>query len=122
MTAGTFHFTIEQGTDLVLPLTYRNPAVAPLVGAPIDLTGCSASMMIRRAYDDAAPLVSLSTTAGGIVLGGAAGTILISVDSSVTALLPAGTAVYDLLLLDSLGNPMRLVQGNVTISPAVTHG
>ncbi len=115
MTAGTFHLVIEQGTDFALELTYSDPD-----GVPIDLTGCSAALMVRTTYDAATPLVSLSSPSAGITLGGAAGTIRIEIDSTVTATLPPGTAVYDLKLTDSLGNPLRLVEGNVTISPAVT--
>ncbi|AWM37027.1 hypothetical protein GobsT_50710 [Gemmata obscuriglobus] len=115
MTAGIFHFTIEQGTDFVLPIAYTDAD-----GAPIDLTGCAAALMIRRAQDDAAPLVSLSSPGNGIVINGPAGTLLVTIDSSVTATLASGTAVYDLKLTDGLGNPTRLIEGNVTISPAVT--
>ena len=115
MTAGRYHLVIEQGTDFVLPIAYTDAT-----GTPIDLTGCSAALMIRRAFDDAAPLVSLSSSGNGIVIDGPAGTLLITIDASVTATLAGGTAVYDLKLTDGLGNPMRLIEGNVTISPAVT--
>jgi hypothetical protein len=114
MTAGPFNFTIEQGTDVTLPLAVTDPD-----GAAIDLTGCTAAMMIRRSYDATDTLVSLSDD-DGITLGGADGTITIIVDSSVTNTMTAGTAVYDFKLFDSLGDPVRLIQGIITISPAVT--
>ena len=114
MTAAIFNFTIEQGADFVLPLSCQD-----LTGESIDLTGCTAAMMIRVNYDDAEPLVSL-TSEDGIDMDGSAGTMIIRIDSSVTSELPPGTAVYDLRLTDSLGHPLRLFQGNITISPAVT--
>lgn len=114
MTAGIYHFTIEQGTDCVLPIEYTDAT-----GTPIDLTGCSAALMIRRAYDDADPIVSLSI-GNGITINGTAGTFLVTIDSALTAELAPGTAVYDLKLTDSLGNPVLLIKGNVIILPTVT--
>jgi hypothetical protein len=111
MTAGTYNFTIEQGTDLVIPIECRDGS-----GDLVDLTGCSAAMMIRRSHDDD-PIVSL-TSDDGIELGD--GTITIGIDSTVTDGLTSGTAVYDLKIFDSLGNPERLLQGTITFSAAVT--
>ena len=115
MTAGNYDFIIEQGSELSLPLIWKGGN-----GVPIDLTGCSAEMMIRREVDDSVPLVSLSSADGGIVLGETAGTIAIAIDEATTSELASGKAYYDLRLTDSLGKHRRLIQGQVIISPAVT--
>jgi hypothetical protein len=115
MTAATYDITIEQGADFDLLLTWRDKA-----GNPIDLTGWSAQMMARENFDDATPLFSLSSPGGGITLGGTSGTVAIHVPAAVTSTLACGQAVYDLKLTDPLGEPMRLIQGNVTIKFAVT--
>lgn len=116
MTAGVHNFTIEQGADFSLPLLYQDEN-----GNPIDLTGWSADMMIRTTVDSPTPLISLSSSlGGGITLGGPAGTIVISIDETTTQQFAGGIAVYDLLLLNSLGKHERTLQGQVFISPAVT--
>jgi hypothetical protein len=115
MTAGTEDLVIEQGTEFLLPLVYTDSN-----GTPVDLTGWTAAMMIRRNIEDAVPLVSLSSNSQGIVLGGASGSITITIDEATTSQLAGGAAYYDLKLIDSLGKPDRLIQGKVIISPAVT--
>jgi hypothetical protein len=114
MTAGVYDFTIEAGADYTALLTWQDAS-----GNPIDITGWTAEMMIRTDYSSTTPLVTLSS-GSGISLGGTAGTIAIDIPAAETAPLAEGLAIYDLLLTDATGKPMRLIQGTVTISPAVT--
>ena len=115
MTAGTWNITIEQGADLSLPLLFTDAS-----DNPVDLTGWSAEMMIRTSANDPNPLITLSTEGGGIILGGTAGTIVITIDEATTQQFNAEAAVYDLRMQDSLGKHLRLIQGQVNISPAIT--
>lgn len=114
MTAGTHNITIEVGADFRKSILLEQPA-----GTPVNLTGYTARMMIRSNYADANPLISL-TSSSGITLGGTAGTMEISIPAATTAALSAGLAAYDLELTDTLTKKIRLLQGSVTISPAVT--
>lgn len=115
MTAATYNITIEQGAEFQLLLTWNDAT-----GHPIDITGWSAEMMIRQYYTDVTPLVSISSPTSGITLGGALGTIAIDISATVTSTLSVGQCLYDLKMIDGLGKPTRLIQGNVTVTFAVT--
>lgn len=95
---------------------------------PVDLTGYSARMQIKRDRYDVLPIYTLtSALAGGISLG-TAGEIDITIPAGQTApvLVPAidpdGEVWYhDLLLTDPTGTLVeRLYQGTVSVFPGVT--
>ena len=113
MAAGLYDITIEQGVTFQLNLTWKDSNDAPL-----NLTGYSARMQVRETYDSEDTLVSL-TSPGDITLGGALGTILITIQPAVTSILQFVEGVYDLELV-SAGVVTRLLQGKATISREVT--
>lgn len=115
MAAGSYDITIEQGATFSLVLTWKDEN-----GALINLTGFSARMQIRENVESEDVIASLATSGSGIVLGGALGTITITIDAAITATIRQTFAVYDLELQSASGVVTRLVQGAVTISPEVT--
>ena len=127
MLAGIYNVNIEQGADWTLDLTWKDDA-----GDPIDLTGYSARMMVRSAYSGIAVL-TLTSTANEIVLGGALGTIQITATADQTTAIeidykslvveqskPAQAMVYDIELEDEDGIVVRLLQGSAFIYPEAT--
>ena len=92
--------------------------------APINLTGYTARMQIRRKVTSADSLLELTTTNGRITLGGVLGTITLAIAAADTAALPATPSdrrwYYDLELVPAGGNVVRLLQGRVVVSPEVT--
>ena len=114
MAAGTLDFTIEQGATFNLLLTWKIDDV------PVNITNWTARLQARVDVEDTEVILSLTTSNGGITLGGAAGTISLDQTATQTALLPAGTFVYDLELISGVGVVTRLVQGELNISPEVT--
>lgn len=114
MAAGTLNFTIEQGATFNLLLTWEIDTV------PVNLTGYTARLQARVDVEDSEVILSLTTTNGGITLGGSAGTISLDQTATQTTLLPAGTYVYDLELIAPNSTVTRLVQGELLISPEVT--
>jgi hypothetical protein len=114
MAAGTLDFTIEQGATFNLLLTWK------IDGTPVNITNWTARLAARVDVEDTEVILSLTTSNGGITLGGAAGTISLNQTATQTALLPAGTYVYDLELISAVGAVTRLVQGELDISPEVT--
>lgn len=114
MAAGTLNFTIEQGATFNLLLTWEIDSV------PVNLTGYTACLQARVDVEDSEVILSLTTSNGGITLGGSAGTISLDQSATQTALLPSGTYVYDLELIASNSAVTRLVQGELLISPEVT--
>lgn len=116
MTAGTYDILIEQGATFRFPLVWKDP-----LGALYDLTGYTARMQVRKTAATAdPPMLTLTTENGGIVLGGAAGTITITASATATAALTGQQAVYDIELINPSGEVDRLLMGAVEISPEVT--
>lgn len=116
MGAGTYHITIEQGSNFELVITWKDED-----GELIDLTGYTARMQVRREFSDSSAMLSLTTENGRITLGGVLGTITISVPASVTSTLSwQGKALYDLELVSSGGQVTRLLKGKVTLELEVT--
>lgn len=124
MTAARWDITIEQGASFNETLTYTDPT-----GALINLTGCSAHMQVRATFGSPTPLLDLSTAAGGIVLGGAAGTIQVIITQLQTSgIVTTGLdgppsqkqAVHDLFLTWPDGHVDRLWEGTASITAPVT--
>lgn len=108
MTAGEhdFDFVIEQGATWNPILTYFDP-----VGNPVDLTGAYALLEIRFPTTT----IILSTDNGGIVLGGASGTIQPIIASSMLSDI-ANTRGSYVLELTQGSQVSRLIKGKMIIS------
>lgn len=139
MAAAKLRLAIEQGATFAKPLTWvtypypirivNGVVIKVSTGLPapdsdrvyVDLTGCTARMQIRSDITSAIILCSLTTSNGGITLGGVAGTIAILIDATATALFTFEEAVYDLeIIMSDTITVHRLVGGCVTVSPEVT--
>ena len=114
MSATTYDILIEQGATYSQLVTYKEAGVA------INLTGYTARMQVRSTLESASTVVELTTANGRIALGGAAGTITLTISATDTAALTAGRGVYDLELVSGSGIVTRLLQGVATISRNVT--
>ena len=114
MAAGLYDITIEQGATFQMNLTWKDST-----GAAVNITGYTARMQVRENYEAESTLVSLTSSGGDIVLGGALGTIVITIGASVTQLLQLDEAVYDLELVNG-ATVTRLLQGKATVSREVT--
>jgi hypothetical protein len=97
------------------------------LGAPIDLTGKTAKCQIRREATDLLPLFDLSSPSNGLDVGGALGTVTITIsalDTGAVTVDPDGeTWIYDLLLTDPTPTPdvvERAYQGYIFVIPGVT--
>lgn len=114
MAAGLYDITIEQGATFQMNLTWKDST-----GAAVNITGYTARMQVRENYEAEDTLVSLTSTGGDIVLGGALGTIAITIAASATQTLQLEEAVYDLELVNG-ATVTRLIQGKAIISREVT--
>ena len=112
-------FTIYQGATFRKRLTWKGPLPAQ---TPIDLTGCTARMQVRPEVESSTVLLSLTTVNGGIVLGGALGTIDLYVSDEDTGAITWDGGVWDLEIVHPGGEVTRLAQGSVSVSPEVTRG
>lgn len=115
MTAGRRDITIEQGATFTYNLIWKDSD-----GSPIDLTGYTARMQVRKNYNTSDTLLDLTTENGAITLGGSLGTIAVVGAADDTSAIDARTGVYDLELVSAGGTVTRLIEGKVTINPEVT--
>ena len=128
MQAGVYDIHIDQGANWSLSLTWKDDA-----GTPINLTGYTARMQIRKSYDSTATKLSLTSPSGGIVLGGSAGTVVLTATKTQTAGIAldylslfwnddkqAQRMVYDIEVETSGGTATRLLQGAAFVYPEVT--
>ena len=114
MAAGKHNFTCEQGATFsrVITINDNNDAL-------LNLTGYTARMQVRSLVDSASTLVDLTTENGGITLGGAAGTITLTINAATTAAI-TDDGVYDLELEAGDGTVTRLLEGLFRLSKEVT--
>ena len=112
MAAANYDLYIEQGATFTLQLVWKDDE-----GTPIDITGYSARMQIRRNYGSE-PVISLAD-GEGLVLGNTAGTIEITITDEQTEAITITSGRYD-LELEFGGVVTRLIEGLVDISRGVT--
>jgi hypothetical protein len=110
MPAAQYDFTVEQGTTVVKAFIWKDSE-----GVPVDLTGYTARMHLRK---------KLTTQHDRITLGGLTGRIEVTFEATDTIDLTDKRFVYDLeLVRPQPGRPdyvKRLVQGRVSLSLEVT--
>lgn len=115
MSAVQQSITIEQGATFLLELIWKNPDETP-----INLTGYTARMQVRKKYADTVKVLDLTTQNGKIVLTPLQGKINVTIPATDTANVTIKTGVYDLELESSTGVVTRLIEGSVTVTPEVT--
>jgi hypothetical protein len=121
MAAGIHNITIEQGATFNLVALYRDSG-----GAIIPLTGWTARMQVRAAFNSPHPLLDLPGTDGTITVTGATGRIEVTIPAEVTAGLSlygkaSASYVYDLEIAETAtGVVKRLLKGAVTVDAEVT--
>lgn len=115
MAAAAYDITIEQGTTFRLSLIWKDSE-----GDPVNLTGYTARMQMRRRHSATEKILDLTTQNGAIALGGAAGTIEVTVPATATDDISVRSGVYDLELVSASGVVTRLIEGGVTVTPEVT--
>ena len=114
MSAGYHDVVIEQGATFSLSLTYKDST-----GAAINLTGFTARSKFKTSYSGT--VVANLTSSSGITLGGAAGTIVLTISATDTAAITApSSGVYDLEIVSSGGVVTRLLEGKYNVTPEVT--
>lgn len=100
---------IDQGTtfNTIINLTDNN-------GDPVDLTGYTGGSEMRKHY------TSSNSQNFTVTLGGANGTVVLSLTSSQTANLSPGRYVYDVEVRSGANVVSRIVEGVITVTPEVT--
>jgi hypothetical protein len=111
MSAASYDITIEQGADYGLGLHVKNPD-----GSNYDLTGATITADIRKDWQY--PVIA---SFGVTITNASGGLISIALPASINKTIDVMSGKYDVLMLKG-GVKIRLMQGNITISPYITHG
>lgn len=113
MIPGAYSFECYIGGTFNELMTFRDSALNL-----VDLTGCSGSMDVR---DDQGNLqTTLSTSGGGMTLGGSAGTIQLTIPAVATASFTPGLYRYDLYVVYGNGEKDYWLVGDFSIVQRVT--
>jgi hypothetical protein len=106
------NLTIDQGSDFHSTIT-----VEDTVGNALDLTNYTIRGQVRRTYTSSTsyPFVCTKLTSQG------PGKLRIELSPTTTGTMKAGRYVYDVEIVHTSGTPViRVVEGQVTITPRVT--
>lgn len=109
-----YDFRIDQGASLGKVFTIKNSD-----GTLFNLAGYSAVFEAKKAYSDDYPVISLTTENGGIILGGAAGTVTLVMSADETAALDFNQAIYNLDLISPDNTKWRILRGTLCLIPGV---
>lgn len=103
---------LEQGTTFVTSVTLDGNN-----GEPYNLNYFTVRSQARRSYYSS----NVALTFNSSITDAANGIIQLSATASVTANVPAGKLVYDVLLTDSnSGTVTRVLEGQIFVAPSVT--
>ena len=84
---------------------------------PISLTGYTARAVFACVGQTS---IELTTENGRITLGGALGTITLTLTSEITSTMAAGVYSYGLDLINGSSQKTRLIEGNITVTADTT--
>ena len=110
-----FNFKLNQGACLSVPFLLLDDSETP-----IDLTGFSAAMQLRKNYYSKEAIDTLTSDNGRLVIDAKKGCITAMFHHEETQAYPAQVVVYDLEITSKDGQRTRIVEGKITIRAEVT--
>ena len=110
------NFEVDQGATFTFQVQYtQNDEVTP-----IDLTGSSAKLQVRDTKGGTKLAFTLTSPTSGITINGPTGTLTIKMTPTQTNKLFYPKSSYDIMVVDSNGNRIKLLEGFLTLSRSVT--
>jgi hypothetical protein len=113
--AGQKNFEVDQNATFSFIVEYKDNN-----GLPIDLTGSTAKMQVRDTKGGSKLAFSLTTPAGGITITPLLGKLTIKMTPTQTNKLFYPKSSYDIMVTDSNGNKIKMLEGFLTLSRSVT--
>ena len=110
MAAGSYNFTLEQGSTFSREITVQDS------GSAMNLTGYQARMQMRSTHDSSTIALQFDVS----ISNASQGKIQISKAATDTANVEEGMYVYDLEIESGSSGVTRLMEGKVTVTPEVT--
>jgi hypothetical protein len=87
---------------------------------PIDITGATAKMQVRDTKGGTKLAFTLTSPSGGITIDGPSGMLNVKITPTQTNKLFYPKSSYDIMVVDSNGNKIKLLEGFITLSRSVT--
>lgn len=117
MQPANIDLTIYKGSTFIKAIQWKTGSPA----APVNLTGCSLRMQMRKTVSDSTVLDSLTTENGKLEITNAAeGRITIKIAAATSSAYTFDRGVYDLEVVFLDGSVYRIIEGAVTTVPEVT--
>ena len=113
--AGQKNFEVDQNATFSFVVEYKDNNETA-----IDLTGASAKMQVRDAKGGTKLAVTLTSPSGGIVINGPLGKLTVTLTPTQTNKIFYPKSVYDIMVIDSNGNKIKLLEGFMTLNRSVT--
>jgi hypothetical protein len=113
--AGKKNFEVDQNTTFSFIVEYKDNN-----DNPINLTGSLAKLQARDTQGGTKLAFSLTSPAGGITIDGPNGKVTCKMTPTQTNKLFYPKSSYDLMIIDSNGNRIKLLEGFFTLSRSVT--
>ena len=114
--AGQKNFEVDQNATFTFQVEYTEQDEV----TPIDLTGASAKMQVRDTKGGNKLAVTLTSPSGGITIDGPEGVLTIKMTPTQTNKLFYPKSSYDVMVVDSNGNKIKLLEGFMTLNRSVT--
>jgi hypothetical protein len=113
--AGQKNFEVDQNATFSFVVEYKDEN-----DNAIDLSGASAKMQVRDTKGGAKLAVTLTSPSGGITIDGPNGKLTVKMTPTQTNKIFYPKSSYDLMVIDSNGNKIKLLEGFMTLSRSVT--
>jgi hypothetical protein len=110
------NFEVDQNATFIFEVQYTSEDEV----TPIDLTGASAKMQVRDTQGGSKLAFTLTSPSGGITINGPQGTLSVKMTSTQTNKLFYPKSSYDIMIIDSNGDKIKLLEGFMTLSRSVT--
>ena len=98
------------------PATFRRTFTWAVGGTAVNVTNFTATFAIRQ--PNSTTVLASVTSSAGIVMGGVAGTVAVTIADDVMAAVPVGGYSYDLVLVSPGGETTALVAGSFVVDRA----
>jgi hypothetical protein len=109
------NFEVDQNTTFSFVVEYKDSN-----GAAIDLTGATAKLQARDTQGGSKLAFTLTSPTGGITINGPLGKLTCKMTPTQTNKLFYPKSAYDLIVVDSNSNRIKLIEGFLTLSRSVT--
>lgn len=98
------------------PATFRRTFTWAVGGTAVNVTSFTATFAVRQ--PNSTIVLASVTSSAGIVMGGVAGTVAVTIADDVMAAVPVGGYSYDLVLVSPGGETTALVAGSFVVDRA----